>query len=129
MKDGTLDDITAQTFKWIKNRLTAAEREEVSGVREEVDVNDPQIKARDYRADKGRIRRLKEKIERVLKMPQAAKEEMIGAHWLERLENLPKGNEPEPMADEPTTEDSTPVPAAKPVLISISKHTGTIKTV
>lgn len=101
MKDGTLDEVTGQTFKWIRNRLTAAEREEVLGVRQDVDVNDPEIKARDYRADKGRIRRLKEKIERVLKMPQAAKQEMIGAHWLERLENLPKENEP--IVEEPTT--------------------------
>jgi hypothetical protein len=27
MKDGTLDEITLATFKWIKNRSTAAERE------------------------------------------------------------------------------------------------------
>ena len=27
MKDGTLDDITSNTFSWINGRLTAAERE------------------------------------------------------------------------------------------------------
>ena len=32
---------------------------------------------------------MKEKIERALKMPKAVKEQMIGAEWLTRLENLP----------------------------------------
>ena len=126
MKAGTLDAITGQTFRWIRNRLTAAEREEVLGVRQEVDVNDPDIKARDYRADKGRIRRLKEKIERVLKMPQATKQEMIGAHWLERLENMPTENEP--IDEEPPTQESTPMLALKPVFMTINRNTGAIRT-
>ena len=33
MKAGTLDDLTRQTFQWIRNRPTAAEREEQLGIR------------------------------------------------------------------------------------------------
>ena len=70
MKDGTLDELTARTFKWIRNRPTASEREHETPNPDDL----PEIIAREKRADKGRISRLISKVRRVAEMPRYAQE-------------------------------------------------------
>ena len=86
MQLGTLDAVTRKTFKWIKNRPTAAERE----AREETNDNRNRCTAtrarmiivRDKIADKGRVRRLKEKVRRILKLPKDIRRTLASARWL-----------------------------------------------
>ena len=74
MKAGTLDSVTDLTFQWERNRTTASERE--AEMRQLVGAEDPapetvsaDIVARDKLADKGRVRRIKVKVYRVLALP------------------------------------------------------------
>ena len=76
MKAGKLDDVTHKTFKWMKNRLTAAEKEQLERDKNgDQDVPAEQkplnIVERDKRADKGRIRRIKEKVIRIIAQPRS----------------------------------------------------------
>ena len=64
MKQNALDPVTLNTFKWIRNRPTAAEREAILGI--EQDALSPEIVARDYRSDKARVRRIGDKIKKLL---------------------------------------------------------------
>lgn len=74
MKADKLDSVTKKTFKWVRNRKTAAEREAEVRLEGEDQLSDgtvpDHILQRDKLADKGRIRRFKEKVWRVLKMPK-----------------------------------------------------------
>ena len=71
MKHGTLDAKTYDTFKWKRNRMTAAERaEEIihnrynSTVSKDNPVEIPKELVK--QSDKGRVRRLKAKVRNVL---------------------------------------------------------------
>ena len=97
MKLGKLDATTSTTFAWIKNRPTAAERETKQQIDKFDQVSDQtsqcqstqltaEIIARNYRADKGRIRRLGEKLVRLLAKPKATQVQLLGPEWFERIE-------------------------------------------
>ena len=99
MKAGTLDSVTSNTFKWMKNRLTAAEKEKLEQdknliINRDQSADDPAPKPlhiinRDKRADKGRIRRIKEKVIRIKTRPRSQQEEMLSPDWLALFDSLP----------------------------------------
>ena len=94
MKGGGLDEVTAKTFAWIRNRPTAAERELAAGKDDQnsaltTDEKSPEVIARDYRADKGRIRRIGEKVVRLLTKPYALRMQLVSPEWFERIEQIP----------------------------------------
>ena len=79
MKEGRLDGRTQNTFKWIKNRPTAAEREEMENASN--GTKSPEIIKRDQRADKGRISRIKIKVWQVISRPRAERKKLVGQEW------------------------------------------------
>ena len=71
MKAEKLDTVTYSTFKWLRNRKTAAEQEEEANSEgRSPSVVSTDILQRNKQSDKGRVRRIKDKVWRVLKLPQ-----------------------------------------------------------
>ena len=93
MVAGTLDKKTNETFKWIKNRPIAAERErqEQSTTSKELGnkMKSSDIVARDKKANKGRVRRLKDKVSRILDKPQEVRMSLLSTKWLKMLNQIP----------------------------------------
>ena len=100
MKYGTLDPVTGSTFAWIRNRPTAAEREEMDPAHASTIKMTAEIHARDYRADKGRIRRLREKLERLLAQPSDMRARLVSPKWFDRFEIIPDKASEENAKDE-----------------------------
>ena len=48
-----------------------------------------EIKARNYRADKARTRRIGEKLVRLLDKPLKAQRDLVSPEWLERIASIP----------------------------------------
>ena len=88
MKSGALDPLTHDTFKWIRNRPTAAEREAMLGMPPQ--PKSAEIVARDYRSDKARIRRIGEKMCRLLAKPVDEQERLVSRWGLERMRTIPE---------------------------------------
>ena len=79
MKERKLDPITKNTFKWNRKRLTAAERAQIQickkqGKKIKKGKNMPTIDEELVKqSDKGRVRRIKEKVWKVLNRPSNMK--------------------------------------------------------
>ena len=85
MKQKTLDPLTAKHFQWMNGRMIASEREELNGTRTNEIVLDPAIISRDKTAEKGRVRRLKVKVLRLLDRPEIEWSKLVGPEWVELL--------------------------------------------
>ena len=78
MKDKTIDPLTLNTFKWIKNRYTAAERAEFN-----LGQNGPTNTICEKECNKGRIRRLKVKVKRVMSLPRSERQALLSPSWMD----------------------------------------------
>ena len=78
MKQKTLDPLTQKYFEWKIGRLTAAEREALSGESTSESVTDPVIIRRDKTAEKGRVRRIKVKVMKLLNSQVTDWSELVG---------------------------------------------------
>ena len=83
-----MDRRTKQTFKWLRNRTTAHERalqDVVEGKTTEVpNVTIKQVK----QSEKDRVRRIKNKIMRVLAKPREERKKLVSAKWLDRFDEV-----------------------------------------
>ena len=69
LKTNTLDKVTLETFKWKRLRKTAAERETEAiskGIHSGPRLTAEELASATKLADKGRVRRIKDKVRRVL---------------------------------------------------------------
>ena len=83
MKERTLDPLTLRTFQWIKGRMTAAERARLRAGR-----NGPTEHICEKESDKGRIRRLKVKVQRVMSRPRAEWQKFLSPAWIELFDQV-----------------------------------------
>ena len=83
MKQNELDQKTFDHFRW--RRMIASEREEMAGTRTAAMMNDPAIILRDKTAEKGRVRRIKVKVLKLLNRPRKEWKRFVGPEWVKRL--------------------------------------------
>ena len=68
--------------------MIASERETISGTRTQEMAMDPEIIERDKRAEKGRVRRLKVKVRKLVQRPRVDWPKLVGPEWVERLDHI-----------------------------------------
>ena len=91
MKSGTLDAVTHSTFRWLRNRKTAAEREAAAQANKNDSASESvpaDTRVRDKLADKGRVRRIKVKIWRIVVLPKKTREKLLGTEWKAVFSNV-----------------------------------------
>ena len=86
MKAKNLDQLSHDFFKWKNGRMIASEREEQNGLRTQEMATDPAIIKRDKTAEKGRVRRIKVKVMKLLNKPSCDWPRLIGEKWIPGLE-------------------------------------------
>jgi len=69
MKAKRLDQLSHEFFRWKNGRMIASEREAQNGLRTAEMASDPAIIKRDKTAEKGRVRRIKVKVTKLLDKP------------------------------------------------------------
>ena len=69
MKAKKLDQLSHEFFRWKNGRMIASEKEELNGLRTAEMASDPAIIKRDKTAEKGRVRRIKVKVMKLLDKP------------------------------------------------------------
>ena len=86
LNQNALDVKTYQTFKWQRRRLALYEKaallDDSTGY-----WNAHTIKQK-KESDKGRVRKLKVKVWKIIKKPYSQQQELIGPEWLERFQHL-----------------------------------------
>ena len=92
MKASTLDDVMKKTFRWIRQRKTAAEKEVEAGELQYVMSPSGEVPAniilRNKLSDKGRVRRIKEKVWRVLHHPRRIRQKLLTDAWMDRFDEV-----------------------------------------
>ena len=68
--------------------MIASEREELDGLRTQEMASDPAIIKRDKTAEKGRVRRIKVKVMKLLDRPVSEWADLMGACWIPGLEQI-----------------------------------------
>ena len=87
LKQGTLDHRTNTTFKWLRNRMTAYEKAQAQLPAGEAASGAGLITTEKIKqSEKDRVRRIKNKVWRVLEKPQAERKKLLGGKWLARFD-------------------------------------------
>ena len=91
MKAGTLSDLMRQTFKWKRNRRTEGEKQllivKSAGMEMPLPTEEEAaaMKKRDKLSDKGRVRRLIEKVWHVLSLPLEEIQKLVSPDYIDRF--------------------------------------------
>ena len=89
MKQGGLQGKARDTFKWIKNRATVAEQlEKALNTKHKSDSVQEQLVPQELikLSDKGRVRRIKEKVWKVLERPTGERKRMLDEVWMKKFD-------------------------------------------
>ena len=83
LRNNTLDPRTHETFKWQRKRLALYEKAQLQT---NPDQAAPTFTVQQQKeSDKGRVRKIKVKVKRVLEMPYCVQKLKLGKEWLEKF--------------------------------------------